>query len=122
MVASDELLIEELVNYIQDYLIEKRSSWVQNNFVSDIGNYQYSNEVDGNSPFEWRQGIKHDCSSIMELDRVNGYFVNGLQQEIVLEEDLVYGVLKSSDLKQTVIDKTRKFTIITQNHYIQVIY
>ncbi len=34
--------------------------------------------------------------------------------EINLEEELVYGVLKSSDLKQTVINKTRKFTIITQ--------
>ncbi len=31
-----------------------------------------------------------------------------------MEEDLVYGMLKSSDLKQTVINKTRKFTIITQ--------
>jgi len=62
----------------------------------------------------WRQGIKHDCSSIMEFDRENGHFINGLQHKVNLEEDLVYGLLKSSDLKETVIDKTRKFTIITQ--------
>jgi len=88
--------------------------WVNDKFVSSIELYQHSNDIDGLSPFMWRQGVKHDCSSIMEFDRVNGHFVNGLHQEINLEEDLVYGLLKSSDLKQTVIDKTRKFTIITQ--------
>ena len=50
----------------------------------------------------------------MEFERVNGHFVNGLNQKIILEEDLVFGLLKSSDLKQTVIDKTRKYTIVTQ--------
>jgi hypothetical protein len=88
--------------------------WVKDKFVSSIELYKHSNDIDGLSPFEWRQGVKHDCSSIMEFDRVNGHFVNGLQQEIILEEDLVYGLLKSSDLKKAVIDTTRKFTIITQ--------
>jgi hypothetical protein len=88
--------------------------WVNEKFVSSIELYRLSNDIDGVCPFVWRQGIKHDCSSIMEFDRVNGHFVNGLHQEINLEEDLVYPVLKSSDLKQTIINKTRKFTIITQ--------
>ena len=38
---------------------------------------KHSNDIDGICPFEWRQGIKHDCSSIMEFQRVNGHFVNG---------------------------------------------
>jgi hypothetical protein len=33
LVSSDELLIEELFNHVQDYLIEKQISWVQKNFV-----------------------------------------------------------------------------------------
>ncbi|GBB84557.1 hypothetical protein RclHR1_11120001 [Rhizophagus clarus] len=33
LVSSDELLIEELFNHVQDYLIEKQTSWVQKNFV-----------------------------------------------------------------------------------------
>ncbi|RIA86164.1 hypothetical protein C1645_829700 [Glomus cerebriforme] len=33
LIASDELLIEELFEHVQDYLIEKRSTWVQENFV-----------------------------------------------------------------------------------------
>lgn len=88
--------------------------WVNEKFVSSIELYKLSNDIDGVSPFVWRQGIKHDCSSIMEFDRENGHFINGLQHKINLEEDLVYGLLKSSDLKQIVLDKTRKFTIITQ--------
>lgn len=101
-------------NFYNHSILVNQFGWVQDKFVSNIEYYKHSNDIDGLSPFMWRQGIKHDCSSIMEFDRVNGHFVNGNQQEINLEEDLVYGVLKSSDLKQTVINKTRKFTIITQ--------
>ncbi len=110
---SPEFVCNEF-NFYNHAKMVNQFGWVKDKFVSSIGLYKHSNDIDGLSPFEWRQGIKHDCSSIMELDRVNGHFVNGLQQEINLEEDLVFGVLKSSDLKQTVINKTRKFTIITQ--------
>lgn len=88
--------------------------WLSDKFVSNIDTYSNAEQIDGKCPFEWRQGIKHDCSSIMELDKVNGHFVNGLKEEIKLESDLVYGILKSSDLKNTVIKETRKHTIITQ--------
>ncbi len=88
--------------------------WLGNKFVSNINTYNKTKKIDGECPFIWRQGLKHDCSSIMELDRVNGHYVNGLKEEVVLEEGLVYGILKSSDLKNTVINQTRKFTIVTQ--------
>ncbi len=93
--------------------------WLDNKFVSNIDIYSHTKNIDGESPFVWRQGLKHDCSSIMELDKsggdsLDGYYVNGLNEEIKLEEDLVYGLLKSSDLKNTVINQTRKFTIVTQ--------
>jgi len=88
--------------------------WLSDKFVSNIETYSNAEQIDGKCPFEWRQGIKHDCSSIMELERVNGHFVNGLKEEFKLENDLVYGILKSSDLKNTVINETRKYTIVTQ--------
>ena len=95
-------------NYVQNF------GWLENKFVSNIDTYNNTKEIDGESPFVWRQGLKHDCSSIMELDKVNGHYVNGLNEEIKLESDLVYGILKSSDLKNTVINQTRKYTIVTQ--------
>lgn len=50
--------------------------------------------------YVWRSGIKHDCSSIMELVAVDGHFRNGLGEEIMLEEDFVYPMLKSSDVNR----------------------
>ncbi|MEZ5046243.1 MAG: hypothetical protein R2831_04555 [Chitinophagaceae bacterium] len=98
-----------------------RFGWTSKKFVSNIEAYAHSKNLDGVCPFEWRQGIKHDCSTVMELDKVNacpdtvgGHYVNGLNEEVKLEDGLVYGILKSSDLKNTVINQTRKFTIVTQ--------
>jgi hypothetical protein len=88
--------------------------WSNDKFVSSVKLYEQSGSLDGICPFEWRQGIKHDLSSLMELEKVNGQYVNGNQEEVNIEDDLVFGILKSSDLKRIVIDKTRKFTIITQ--------
>lgn len=99
------------------YTLNSKSifGWLNSKFVSNIAFYEYTKTIDGTCPFEWRQGIKHDCSSIMELERVNGHFINNKSEEIYIEEDLVFGFLKSSDLKNTVINKTRKHTIVTQS-------
>ena len=117
-------------NEFDFYSLEKRLSfgWLNSKFVSNLADYNETKEIDGVCPFEWRQGIKHDCTAIMELERVNGHFVNNQSDEIKLEEDLVYGFLKSSDLKNTVIKNTRKHTIVTQTKvgqetsYIQHLY
>lgn len=99
------------------YSLKKKSSfgWFNAKFVSNLDEYDKTKEVDGACPFEWRQGIKHDCSNIMELESVNGYFANKLSEKIKLEENLIYGFLKSSDLKNAVIENTKKYVIVTQN-------
>ncbi|MDP2722858.1 MAG: SAM-dependent methyltransferase [Bacteroidales bacterium] len=91
-----------------------RFGWFNDKFVSNFDTYIHTRKIDGECPFVWRQGLKHDCSTVMELDKVNGYYINGLNEEVKLEDGLVYGFLKSSDLKNTVINRTRKFTIVTQ--------
>lgn len=101
-------------NFYNNQNSYQKFGWLNDKFVSNIDTYIYTKEIDGECPFVWRQGLKHDCSSIMELDKVNGHYVNGLNEEVKLEDDLVYGLLKSSDLKNTVISQTRKFTIVTQ--------
>jgi hypothetical protein len=112
------------------YTIESKLKfgWLNSKFVSNIDNYLETSQVDNICPFVWRQGIKHDCTAIMELERVNSHFVNNLAQDIRIEEDLVFGFLKSSDLKNTVIKETRKHTIVTQKkvgqetNYIKELY
>lgn len=101
-------------NFYQSAPFIKEFGWVSGKFVSDTGLYRHSSYIDGDCPFEWRQGVKHDLASVMELERSNGNFTNGRNQETELEEDLIFGILKSSDLKQSVISQSRKYTIITQ--------
>ncbi|HBK71040.1 MAG TPA: hypothetical protein DDZ39_05175 [Flavobacteriaceae bacterium] len=88
--------------------------WVNDKFVFDIKQYQNTKSYEGKFSYEWRQGIKHDLSKIMELERVNGHFINNKQEIVKIENELVFGLLKSSDLKGKKVNKTRKFTIITQ--------
>lgn len=89
--------------------------WAGNNFVSNLQAYKETASFDGISPFEWRQGVKHDCSSVMELDKTEGRYSNKKGEiDIELENDLVFGLLKSSDLKKELVNEVRKYTIITQ--------
>jgi hypothetical protein len=88
--------------------------WYRDKFVYSVQYYDESSIVDGKSTFIWRSGVKHDCSRVMELDQVNGHFKNALGEEIKLENDLTYGLLKSSDLKEDKTNSFRKLTIITQ--------
>ena len=111
--SSTEWVCKEF-NFYDNQISYQKFGWILNKYVSNIDTYINTKDIDGESPFEWRQGLKHDCSAIMELDKINGHYVNGLNEEIILEEGLVYGLLKSTDLKNTVIKQTRKFTIVTQ--------
>lgn len=124
---SEEFVVKE------DVLIGKNMKnfsfgWVKNDFVSDVDKYKYTSDIEGKCQFEWRQGIKHDLSMIMELEKKNNIYVNGQGKEFELEEDLVYGFLKSSDLKVPVIRDCRKITIVTQKtvgestHYIKELF
>lgn len=88
--------------------------WQENRFVANTEKYESFEAFDGICPFEWRQGLKHDCSEVMKFERLNGYFVTNRGQSVELENDLVYGILKSSDLKGGVVSNARRFTIVTQ--------
>lgn len=88
--------------------------WHKDKFVYSIEDYDKSSSIDGKSKFVWRSGVKHDCSKVMEFEKFNGHYINGLKEEMHLENELVYGLLKSSDLKHHKTDSFRKLTIITQ--------
>ena len=68
----------------------------------------------GRCCFEWRQGIKHDCAKIMELTLHNGIFQNGRKEDIQIEDDIVFPLIKSSMFKTPVIHNFSKYVIVTQ--------
>ena len=95
--------------------VKSRFGWHGEKFVSDIDRYEQTSCFDGHSPEVWRQGIKHDCSKVMEMVYENSAFRNGLGETVDIEKDLVFPLLKSSDLKKPIVETTRKFVLVPQN-------
>ena len=110
--SKPAIICTEFDFYTQNYVTS--FGWQEEKFVYSIEDYDNAKIVEGKSAFIWRSGVKHDCSKIMELEQVNGHFVNGLGEEIKLENKLIFGLLKSSDLKTKKVNNYRKLTIITQ--------
>ena len=79
-----------------------------NNLDSGADNF------DGRCCFEWRQGIKHDCSKIMELTLQDGKLQNGQKQTVCIEDDIVFPLIKSSMFKAPIIHNFSKYVIVTQ--------
>lgn len=88
--------------------------WVGDNFVSNVDAYKTSSHIEGKSQISWWSGVKHDCNKVMELSKIDGKFFNKLQEEVIIEPDLIFPILKSSDLKSPVITNTNRYVIITQ--------
>lgn len=94
--------------YIQQY------GWVNDSFVSNTESYKTFSKYDKKSSYVWRSGIKHDCASILELTCSNGKYVNGLGETVQIEDDLIYPLLKSSDINNYQGNQFRKFIIVPQ--------
>ena len=96
--------------------VTREFGWVHNRFVSSIEDYEVSSELDRESPLVWRQGLKHDCARIMELNMRDGCWVNANGEVVDVEDQWIYWLLKSSDLRSFEVDWARKKVIVTQHH------
>lgn len=98
--------------YTHEYI--RQYGWVGQAFVSDMVNYNRYARFDNVSSYVWRSGIKHDCSSILELTLQDGVYINGLGETVKIEDDMIYPLLKSSDIKHYDEDRIRKYLIVPQ--------
>jgi len=82
--------------------------------VADIPNYERMKHlIDSGQHYQWRTGVKHDCSKIMELEKIaEGVYVNGLGEKNELEETCLFPLLKGSDLANSKIP--RKYMLVPQ--------
>lgn len=94
--------------HIQEY------GWIGNSFVSNTKLYSDFSKYDKSSTYIWRSGIKHDCSSVLELTQSDGAFINGFGEIVKIEHDLVYPLLKSSDIKKYEEHSINRFIILPQ--------
>ena len=66
--------------------------------IADVNLYEKWKELAGTGLKGWRSGIKHDSSRVFELRLDNGKLVNGLGEYVDIEPDVLFPLLKSSDL------------------------
>jgi hypothetical protein len=94
------------------YLIGKRDELI----IRNIAQYEKWRHLAGKDlKYLWRSGIKHDCSKVMEMERIHDtLFQNGLGEKYTLEEKYLYPLLKSSDIGNGRINHSRKLVLITQ--------
>lgn len=72
--------------------------FVSGTLCSDIDGFHRTRDLEGNSVPEWRSGLKHDCSSVMEFKSAGDGLINGAGERVDLEPRFVYPLLKGSDL------------------------
>ncbi|MDJ0660803.1 MAG: SAM-dependent methyltransferase [Crocosphaera sp.] len=92
-------------------------SYINNRLISDSKTFRKFSYLYTNKPkIKWRSGVKHDCSKIMEFDKVGDYLVNGLGEKVKLENSYIYPLIKGSNVVNIDKIKTAKYVLITQNY------
>ncbi|GHV84797.1 restriction endonuclease NspV [Spirochaetia bacterium] len=86
----------------------------QGKIIGDIDKFKSYNYL-GKSDYVWRNGIKHDCSKVMELTIEKGMLINGYGETVEIEDDLLFPLLKSSDIANGNIE-IRKKVIVSQRY------
>jgi len=82
--------------------------------VRDVVAFDRSAQYVGTSPQKWRSGAKHDAAAIMEFERRDGRYLNGLGEAMELEPDFMYPLMKGSDVANGDRAWRERFMLVTQ--------
>ncbi len=92
-----------------------RIGYRNNILIRDINTFdKLDNLYDAKSKIQWRSGVKHDCSNVMELKQSGDTFINGLGEVVNLEKTYIFPLLKGSDVAQNRTKNTERFMLVTQ--------
>lgn len=80
--------------------------------VADVRLYDRWHGLLGRGLSGWRSGIKHDCSNVFELVQKGAEHENGLGARVDVEADVLFPLLKSSDLARN--RPPRKWLLVPQ--------
>ena len=83
--------------------------------VADVLAYGTFAFADGRCPLDWRQGVKHDASPVMEIvHEEDGDLRNKLGEPVNVEPDYLFPLLKATDLAGPKRPRLRRSVIVTQ--------
>ncbi len=98
-----DLTSKERMHYAP--ILDRDTGWIQLNgrfqFVFDRELYRQYHHIDSKKSYDWRQGIKHDLSKVVVLDKLHsngemGLYQNQNGEQICLENDALLPFLKGS--------------------------
>jgi hypothetical protein len=90
--------------------------FADNTIVTDLEAYTKTSWLRGADPkHTWRSGLKHDCSKVMELTRVDASkWLNGFDEAVSIEPSHLYPLMKSSDIAGSRTRIFEKWVIVPQ--------
>ena len=112
---SEETVSSDICNvfdFERPEIVKTQLGYSDGQFYSNLDGD--TENFDGRCCFEWRQGVKHDCSKVMELTMRNGTLQNGQKETVHIEDDIVFPLIKSSMFKAPIIHSFSKYVIVTQ--------
>jgi hypothetical protein len=101
----------KIFSSLRDKISRSEIGYKDGLLIADIKCYNKWGYLFG-SGLQWRSGIKHDCSKVMELYKEGEYFTNGLGEKVILEDLYLYPMLKSSELANG--RRPTRWMIVTQ--------
>lgn len=86
---------------------------VNGELIANVEKYQSVLQFDGSSPLTWRQGVKHDASTVLELTESPDGMTNKLGELVQIESEYIHPLLKSSDIFNGTIYSASRAVIVT---------
>jgi len=91
-----------------------RMGVVDGRLVADTAAYARTRRADGRCPLEWRQGVKHDASGVMEVEQDGSGPVTRSGVRVDVEEEFLFPLLKSTDVFRARTASLSKWMIVPQ--------
>lgn len=93
---------------------ERRIGVRSGRLLSDMDAYESVAYAHGDSPVEWRQGLKHDAAKVMELRPTTRGLVNGAGEVVQVEAEFAYPLLKCTDVHKGNVVTPQKRVLVPQ--------
>lgn len=82
--------------------------------LADAAAHDHWRHLQGEGPYRWRSGIKHDCSEVMELVAVADGLRTRSGEPLDLEREAVFPMLKASDLGNGKVPAPTRWMVVPQ--------
>lgn len=80
--------------------------------IADMECYKRQKHLLTNDATEWRSGVKHDASKVMEFRKESDNYRNGFGELCAMEDEFIYPLLKSSDVASN--RPATRYVLVTQ--------